>query len=194
MPHMVPKHLIIARYGSADCPSLCDWQRDKLKLPWRGWQILAFCSCIDNSNILNILSLLTHVNFLLLCYGRLTLITVQLKCLPVFLWCSVLPSHCGFFGFAQTWFRFEFVFPAIWDRSVGGEGPSVPSLPLLSMAFGTYFIWMPRPFKWPIMDILWILWTIPAVIAVEGKLMFSSQRLKAHPLCRLWVSDKAREC
>lgn len=32
------------------------------------------------------------------------------------------------------------------------------------------------------MDILWILWTIPAVIAVEGKLMFSSRRLKAHPL------------
>jgi len=30
------------------------------------------------------------------------------------------------------------------------------------------------------MDILWILWTIPAVIAVEGKLMFPSQRLKTH--------------
>lgn len=28
------------------------------------------------------------------------------------------------------------------------------------------------------MDILWILWTIPAVIAVEGKLMFS-QTVKA---------------
>lgn len=121
-------------------------------------------------------------------------IDVALKCVALALWCLVLPSVCGFFGIAQTWFRFELVFSPVWDRSTGGKGPSVPSLPWLSMAFGTYFIWMSGPFKWPIMDILWILWTIPAVIAVEGKrtLMFPSQRLQPHPLCRLWVWDKAR--
>jgi len=55
--------------------------------------------------------------------------------------CFVLPPPvCGFVGFAQTWFRFEFVFAAIWDRSIGGEGPPVPTLPALSMAFGTYYI------------------------------------------------------
>lgn len=32
------------------------------------------------------------------------------------------------------------------------------------------------------MDILWILWTLPAVIAIEGKLVFSSQRVKPHHL------------
>lgn len=107
---------------------------------------------------------------------------IFLKDRAVFLCCSVLPSVCRLFGFAQTWFRFEFVVSAIWDRSIGGEGLPVPSLLLLSMAFGTYFIWMSGTFKWPIMDILWILWTLPAVIAIEGKLVFSSQRVKPHHL------------
>lgn len=40
------------------------------------------------------------------------------------------------------------------------------------------------------MDILWILWTIPAVIAVEGKLIFSSQRLKA---LSLWPAPSFRQ-
>lgn len=31
------------------------------------------------------------------------------------------------------------------------------------------------------MDILWILWTIPAVIAVEGKLMFWFTGSQSHP-------------
>lgn len=120
--------------------------------------------------------------------------SASLKGRAVCLCCSVLPSVCRFFGFAQTWFRFEFVVSAIWDRSIGGEGPPVPSLLLLSMAFGTYFIWMSGTFKWPIMDILWILWTIQAVIAIEGKLVFSSHRVKPHPLDqhRLWVWNKAR--
>ena len=34
------------------------------------------------------------------------------------------------------------------------------------------------PSKWPIMDILWILWSLPAVIAVEGKLTLSSRRVE----------------
>lgn len=63
-----------------------------------------------------------------------------------------------------------------------------PSLPVLSMAFGTHFIWMPGQYKWPMMDILWILWTIPAVIAVEGKPTSPSQAAS----CQRWFGDKAR--
>lgn len=46
-------------------------------------------------------------------------------------------------------------------------------------------------FSTPIMDILWILWSIPAVIAVEGKLLLASRRLHAHPSTGLSLRQSA---
>lgn len=46
-------------------------------------------------------------------------------------------------------------------------------------------------FSTPIMDILWILWSIPAVIAVEGKLLLASRPLDAHPSTGLSLRQSA---
>lgn len=94
-----------------------------------------------------------------------------------------LPSRWSRPNLVEIWLG---LCPAICHRSTGGGGPPVPSLPKLSMAFGTYFIWMPGQYKWRTMDILWILWTIPAVIAVEGKLMFWSTGVAVASSRRLW--------
>lgn len=79
---------------------------------------------------------------------------------------------------------------AFWNRAIGGEGPPVPALPLLSMALGTYFLWMSGLLKWLVMDILWILWTIPAVIAVEGKPVLPSSRARDASSCRYEFETK----
>lgn len=103
-------------------------------------------------------------------------------------WCRCVSALPGApLRLSPCWFRPNLVeiwlglCPAICHRSTGCGGLPVPSLPKLSMAFGTYFIWMSGHYKWREMDILWILWTIPAVIAVEGKLIFWSTGSQSHP-------------
>lgn len=144
---MVPKHLIIARWSSVDCPSPGDWRRSKLKWLRRGQRILSTRGCIFNSNISNLLPLCVLLNLKFRFCRRVTGLMRRWSASPCFCVAPCPPPSAVFLVSPKLGSDLSSFFGAIWGRSTGGEGPSVPSLLLLSMAFGTYFMWMSGPFK-----------------------------------------------
>lgn len=109
-PHMLPKHLIIARWGAVDCPPLRDWQRGTGKWLCRGEtgppverprpSFKRFKPPPPQ---------IIKIKPVHLLWKELRRINAAPKRGAAFPRRSALPSVCGSFGFAQTWSRFELV-------------------------------------------------------------------------------------